>query len=287
MLWILLSFLAALCESLKDVFNKRGLKVFDEYIVSWALRFFASLFLLPLLFFIKIPELGTKFWIALAVSGTLNLIATILVVKAIKYSDLSITVPMVTFTPLFLLITSPLIVGEFPTPLGLIGVLLIVFGSYILNIKEIKNGYLAPFKAVLKEKGPKLMLAVAFIWSITSNFDKIGVLNSSSLFWAVAINSFIAVFMFPMLFFAKQNGKGILINLKVLIPIGLFVALTTIFQMIAIKMALVAYVISIKRTSVVMGVLFGCLFFKEKGLKERLLGAVIMILGVLLITLAK
>ncbi len=151
------------------------MKNIDVYTVSWALRFFALPFLLPLLLFIEIPKLGNEFWSALFINGVLNVLATILYMKAIKQSDLSITIPMIAFTPIFLLITSPLLVGEFPNAFGLIGIILGVVGAYMLNIKEIRNGYLAPFRALLKEPGPKLMLAVAFIWSITSNYDKIGV----------------------------------------------------------------------------------------------------------------
>src|SRR3990167_6087725 len=197
MLWFIFSFLTAFFESLKDVFSKKSLKNIDEYVVSWSLRFFALPFLVPLLFFIEIPSLGNKFWLALLIGGSLNVITTILYMKAIKHSDLSITVPMVTFTPLFLLLTSPLIVGEFPSFFGLIGVLLIVAGSYTLNIKQRHEGYLAPFKALLKEKGPKLMLLVAFIWSITSIIDKIGVQNSSPIFWVIAINIFITLTLLP------------------------------------------------------------------------------------------
>lgn len=287
MLWIVFSFFTALFESLKDVFSKNGLKNIDEYVVSWSLRFFALPFLLPLLFFIEIPSLGNKFWLALLISGSLNVVATILYMKAIKHSDLSITVPMVTFTPLFLLLTSPLIVGEFPTFVGLIGVLLIVFGSYTLNIKERHDGFLAPFRALLKEMGPKLMLLVAIIWSITSNFDKIGVQNSSPIFWAIAVNIFIILIMLPiMLYKSKRAIENIRTNYKLLFPIGLFSALTLIFQMTAISLTLVAYVISIKRTSAIMSVLFGHLIFKEKGIRERLAGAIIMVIGVLFITLS-
>jgi len=181
-MWIILSFLTVFFESIKDVFSKKTLKDIDEYIVAWALRVFALPFLLPILFFIKIPELGDKFLLVLLISGFLNIVATILYMRAIKLSDLSITVPMVTFTPLFLLVTSPLIVGEFPGIFGIIGIFLIVMGSYLLNIKKKSQGYLAPFKALIAEKGPKLMLVVAFIWSITSNFDKVGILNSSPMF---------------------------------------------------------------------------------------------------------
>jgi len=287
MTWFVLSLLTALCESLKDVFSKKGLKITDEYVISWSLRFFALFFLLPILFFIDIPLLGEKFWIALLIGGVLNVVTTVLYMKAIKYSDLSITVPMVAFTPLFLLLTSPLIIGEFPSFWGLIGILLIVTGSYVLNIREKHSSYFAPFHVLLKEPGPKRMLAVAFIWSITSNFDKIGVQNSSPIFWSVAVNLFVAVFLLPVMFYKspRENLRLMPKNLSALIPVALFGALTVIFQMTAISLTLVAYVISIKRMGAVMSVLFGHFLFKEKGLKERLVGASIMIIGVLLIGL--
>mgnify|MGYP001773338205 CR=1 FL=1 len=287
MIWVICSVLAALFESLKDIFSKGNLRDIDEYIVSLSLTFFALPFLLPFLFFIKIPHLGDQFWMALFFGGSLNVISIILYMKAIRYSDLSITVPMVAFTPLFLLITSPLIVGEFPRPFGLIGIVLIVAGSYILNIRERHRGYLTPFRALLKERGAKLMMVVAFIWSITSNFDKLGVENSSPVFWIIAIDTFIVIAMIPIVFYKSRGGlnqnPGDLINL---IPIGLFGALTAIFQMKAITLTYVAYVISIKRMSVIISALFGYLIFNEKDIKERLIGALTMIIGVLLITLS-
>lgn len=287
MVWFICSILTAFFESIKDIFSKENLKNIDEYIVSWSLTLFALPFLVPFLFFIRIPHLGNQFWTALFFGGSLNVIATILYMKAIKYSDLSLTVPIIAFTPLFLLITSPLIVGEFPKFLGLIGIVLIVAGSYILNIKEKHKGYLAPFGALLKERGAKLMLVVAFIWSITSNFDKVGVENSSPIFWIIAIDTFITLVMAPIVFYKSQrNLNQISVSLITLIPIGLFGALTAIFQMKALTLTYVAYVISIKRTSAIMSVFFGHLIFNEKGIEERLIGALTMILGVLFITLS-
>ena len=286
MVWFILAFLTAFFESMKDVFSKKSLKDIDEYVVAWALRFFALPFVLPLLFFIEIPSLNNQFWLALIVGGTLNVITTILYIKAIKLSDLSITMPIVTFTPLFLLITSPLIVGEFPTISGVIGILLIVIGAYTLNLKKKSEGYFAPFKALLKEKGPRLMLIVAFIWSITANFDKVGVVNSSSLFWVVSINIFIAAFLSPIMLYKSRSNIKQTLNIQTLLPVGLFSGLIHITQMTAISLTLVAYVIAIKRTSTIMSVLWGWLIFKEKGIKERLLGTVIMVLGVLFIALS-
>ena len=287
MLWFLLSLLSAASESAKDVLSKKSLKKIDEYSASWSLRFFSLIFLVPLLVIVKIPTIGSGFWAALLVSGLLNLVTTVLYMKALKSSDLSVTSPMLAFTPLFLLMTSPLIVGEFPAFLGLIGVLLIVSGSYILNAGERHKGLFAPFKALLKEKGPRLMLAVAFIWSITSNFDKIGVQNSSPIFWTVSVNALIALLLTPLLLYkSKKATTTIQKNLKVLVPIGLFGALIHIFQMTAISMALVTYVSSIKRTSILFSVLSGWVVLKEKGIRERLAGAAVMIAGVVLIAVS-
>ncbi|MDI6806664.1 MAG: DMT family transporter, partial [Candidatus Aenigmarchaeota archaeon] len=253
--------------------------------VAWSLRFFTLPFLLPLLFFIPLAY-DPVFLYALLIWGALNVITSILYIKAIKISPLSLTIPMLTFTPLFMLLTSPIILGEFPSIAGIIGICLIVFGSYLLNIQEVRKSLLAPFKALIKEKGPVLMLLVAFIWSITANIDKIAVLHSNPFFYAIVGNVFLSLALFPIMFLkSKQNLKQFPINIKALIPIGLFSALMFIFQLSAIMLTLVVYVIVIKRTSAIFSIFYGRFIFKEVNIKERLLGTIIMILGVLLISL--
>jgi len=285
MSWFFFAFLTALFRSLTDVAGKFGLKNMDEYIVAWSLFLFALPFMGLLLLFTGIPEIGRDFWIALFISGIANVATNLLYMRAIKVSDLSITIPLITFTPLFMLITSPLIVGEFPNLYGLLGILLIVGGSYILNFKESNKGYLAPFKALLREKGPRLMLLVAFIWSITANLDKVGIENSSVFFWPVAVNSFITLGFIPVVMLrSRGKTRQITSNLRTLLPIGLFHGLMIITQMVAVSLTLVAYVISIKRTSAAISVVLGWLIFRETGLRERLTGSLIMIGGVVLIT---
>lgn len=287
MIYLGFAFLTALFESLKDLSGKLGLNHLNEFFISWAMAAFALPILLPLLFFIDIPELNRSFYQALIYGGVLNGVSLLLYMRAIRMSDLSVTIPMITFTPLFLLITSPIMLGEYPSPLGIGGVLLIVFGSYMLNIKQKDKGLLEPFKALVKEPGPRLMLLVAFIWSFTSNIDKIGVQNSSPVFWSVAMTCFLAVALLPpMLIYSKQTAKKIFRESKYLIPLGLFNALTFLTQMLAINVILVAYVISIKRGSAILSVGWGYLFFNEKGFRERLVGVSIMVAGVFLITLS-
>jgi drug/metabolite transporter (DMT)-like permease len=281
----LFAILTAFFESLKDVSSKYSLRNLDVYIVAWVANIFAVIFLIPLLLLDGIPKIETQFWIALFIGGTLNVISFTLYIRAIQIADLSLTVPLVTLTPLFMLITSPLIVQENPTFADAIGIFLIVIGSYVLNLRERKKGYFAPLKALLRNKGSRFMLMVAFIWSITSNFDKVGVVNSSPLFWSTALYAYLAVGMFPIaLFNSRHKFKQILPNLKPIMVIGFFHAIAITFQMIAVTYTLVTQVIAIKRMSALISVLFGHFLFQERGLRERLIGAAIMVFGVLVLT---
>jgi len=242
--------------------------------------------MLPFLGLIPIPEIGKNFLWALVAGGSLNVISMLLYIRALKLADLSLAVPLVTFTPLFLLVTSPIIVNEMPQLLDGVGICLIVFGSYILNLKHKQQSYLAPFKALVHQKGAQLMLLVAFIWSLSSTIDKVGVQNSSPTFWAISNYIYIAIGMLPiMLYKSHRSLQQIVQNLSILAPIGFLQGLVVLCQMQAISLTLVAHVISIKRMSALLSVIWGHVIFKEKGLKERSAGASVMIIGVLFITL--
>ncbi len=313
-MWLFFASLTALFEACKDATGKQSLKTLDEYSVLFGFMAVGVALLCPVLWLSGgVPVLQPDFWGALLIGGGLNILAFTLYVRALKLADLSLTVPLVTLTPLFLLVTSPLIVQEWPTWADGVGVVLLVVGSYVLNLKTPDSsryagwwatkgnrlsdggsrvptlrglGFLGPLGAMVDNPGSRLMLCVAFIWSITSNFDKIGVLNSSPLFWAFSLFCAIALGMLP---FVLQRGRGfkpIIVQWRLLGVTGGFNAIAITFQMLTLTMAPVAQVIAVKRMSALLSVLFGHFFFKEKGLRERLLGAAIMVAGVVIMALS-
>ncbi|MBU1996206.1 MAG: EamA family transporter, partial [Candidatus Omnitrophica bacterium] len=212
-------------------------------------------------------------------------IASICFFKALKVSDMSISMPMLTFTPVFLLITSPIMLGEFPQAIGLLGILLIVAGAYVINFSDRKIGYFEPFKSLLKEKGPRYMLVVAVLYSIGANFDKMAVVKYSMFAYLCAVNSCVSLVIFLIVL---NKSKNIIAQFKFGWPYMLLMGICTTIaffsQMSAIQMTIVPYVIAIKRTSVVMSSLFGIWIFKEKGFKERIIGVIVMIIGVFIIS---
>jgi uncharacterized membrane protein len=96
-------------------------------------------------------------------------------------------------------------------------------------------------------------------------------------------------FIFTILGFLRLNGfigekkariNNVASNLKLFILIGLFHALMVIFHCLAIIETKVSYMIAVKRTSLIFSVLYGSIFFKEKYVKERLFGCLLMVCGV-------
>jgi drug/metabolite transporter (DMT)-like permease len=187
--------------------------------------------------------------------------------------------------PLFLLAAAPLILGEFPSGLGLIGVFLIMSGAYLLNLKENQKGIFSPIKAILQEKGPRLMIIVAMLWSISSSIDKVGLTNSSAAFWVICLNGFLSLSLFPLMALKSKSLDELPKNLKLTAPAGFFNGIANLFQMIAFSMTLVIYVASIKKLSSVLTVIYGGIMLKEKGLKRRLAATLLMVLGSIVILL--
>ena len=287
-MWLLFASLTAFFDACKDATGKQSLKTLDEYSVLFSFMAIGVVILFPIVLIEGIPPIQPGFWLALLIGGGLNILAFTLYVRALKLADLSLTVPLVTLTPLFLLVTSPILVQEWPTWADGVGVVLLVIGSYVLNLGAgILQAPFEPLFTMARNPGSRLMLCVAFIWSITSNFDKIGVQGSSPLLWAIALFSVIATGMVPFVFF-RQNSLGIgplLGEWRLLGLTGVFNAIAITFQMLALPMAPVAQVIAVKRMSALLSVLFGHFFFREKGFKSRLAGAAIMVSGVVIMAL--
>jgi drug/metabolite transporter (DMT)-like permease len=186
----------------------------------------------------------------------------------------------------FLIFTSFVMLGEFPDRSGMAGIFLIATGAYLLNLNSHEKGPLAPFKAIAKEKGALLIITVAFIYSISSNLGKIAVLHSSPIFFAVIYTVLLSVFILPFIVIRKRDSiSAIRARPALFLLIGFIFAIMVAAHFSALKLTEVSYMISVKRTSLIFSVIYGWLIFKEEHIRERFLGSVVMVAGVVLITL--
>ena len=286
--WISLTLFSAFFLATADTLSKRYLShyrpgelVLVRFGVSGAL-------LLPLLLWQPWPPLSAAFWSWIAVSLPLELLAMWLYMQAIRESPLSLTLPYLAFTPAFNMLTGYLLLDETVSWTGFSGILLIVLGAWLLNLETMQNGtglnLLAPFRAITRERGSRLMLMVAAIYSLTSVTSKGALLHANPGFFGPFY--FVVLGSASVLVFASRDvsswramGKHPWVHLGV----GAFMAGMVITHFYAIAHIEVAYMLAVKRTSLLFGILYGAWLFAESGLKKNLAAGLLMVLGVFLI----
>jgi len=285
-MWLILSLLTALAVASGDTCVKKFFSHLSAYeMLAYPLVYSFPMFAVSL-FFIPVPQLDTTFFWCFLASIPLNGFGFVIYMKAIKISPLSLTVPYLAFTPAFMIATGFIFLNELPNTWGIAGILIICAGSYILNVIPRKWNFFAPVQAIFSEKGSWMMLIVSFIFSFASVIGKKGILHSSPLFFTFsftgAFNLFLLAFLcicgkIRLSSFRKDPFKGFIT--------GCLFFLQGVFQGLAMPLAKAAYIISVKRLSIVFGVIFGSLIFKEENLAFRLGGAILMLAGTLIITL--
>jgi len=283
-LWLPLGLLAALGTAAADAVTKRFFADLSPYGMSLAQWLFALPYLLVVGLAIPWPPLDRTFWLAVATALPLEVAAALLYMRAIKVCPISRCIPFLAFTPVFLILTGRLILGEGLNRWGVAAVLLMAAGSYTLSLGTGGYGFWAPLRSLAREPGPRFMLAVAGLYSCTAALGKLAILHSEPAFYGV---------LYPLLFSGvmlagypwsnprpaqtlwTRRGWGAIL--------GLCLAATIISQVYGLRLAPAAYLIAVKRTSVFFSVVLGGWWLRERPIVPRLIGAGLMAGGVMLL----
>lgn len=276
----------ALIKGIQSVYQRKNALDTDEFVTAWSSRAFGLPVLLFAIAYQGVPDLGAKFFMMAVPQSAVIALTSILIAKAFKESDASIVTPMFALSPILVLGTSFIILSENPSLLGLIGIVLITAGAYLLKIEESKK-ILDPLKKLWEERGVQLILAVILIYSVTANIDKIGVKESSAVMWPLTVYFLSTLFMTPVMI-KKSKGwrQKISKDWRPLALLGLLGGASIILQMAAFELTLVSYVVAIKRLSIPVAVILSFLMLKEKdSFKERMEGSILMVIGAVLISI--
>jgi drug/metabolite transporter (DMT)-like permease len=285
--WYLLSILTALLYGGQSVYLKALADDLDQLLVTWSVFAFALPLYAAMLLATGLPAVSSGFWLPLAVSLAVNLLAWPLFVRSVQTSDISLVMPLLAFTPVFILGVEYLLLGDTPGGWGLAGIGLIVFGAYILNIRRGLSSLLEPLRALLDDRGAVLMLVVALLWSLSATVEKLTVTASSPSFYMTTFGALFTLLFAPVVALKTDDALGKLrAHLPILAGAGGLTGLMALAQMNALQSTpLVNYVIAIKRAGMLVSVLLGWLLFDEENILFRAIGALLMVAGVGLIRL--
>ncbi len=286
MAWFALSLIAAFTQATSDALVKRWFSDLDPFTMGTARLFYALPWLLPALFFIDVPPLDSAFYVSIACAIPVEILALVCYMEAVRSSPLSLVMPFAAFTPAFLTITGSVILSETPSPMVLLGIGLIVCGAYCLGLPDARKGVWEPFKAIASQKGPRLMLLVAFLYSVTSALGKRAILHSSPAFFGVTYFACLAIVMLGAALFITRSGlKRALLRPGPKAAVGMVYATMIFSHTAAIAMTQAAVMIALKRTSMIFGIVYGAVLFRETGAWKRLPGAILMLAGVVILGL--
>jgi drug/metabolite transporter (DMT)-like permease len=286
--WFGLTLLSAFCLATADALTKRYLSDYRPGQMTLVRFGVTGLLLLPLLVLQPWPAPAPPFWGWVALLLPFEILAMWLYMKAIRDSPLSLTLPYLAFTPVFNVVTGYALLGETVTLPGFTGIALVVCGAWILNLDARHDGrgpaFLTPFRAIVRERGSRLMLGVAVLYSLTSVMGKGALQYVTPGFFGPFY--FVLLGAVATLLFASRDVRTWRVLVRHPWPhllVGLFMGAMVVAHFYAIAHVEVAYMIAVKRTSLLFGMLYGAWLFGETGLRRNLAAGTLMIAGVVLI----
>jgi len=285
MLWAILAFGGAALDAGYYALAKRSLASVADEVLAAGTFLAASVILLLISLTRGVPAISSALVQPVIITGTINIVAAALVFFTLRRTDLSLAVPIITFTLVFLAGTSYLVLGEVPTVAGIAGIFLIVIGAFVIQLSPGGSGLSYPWDRA-RWKGAATMLGVAFLYSLSLPFDKAVVLASDAVFGSGLVCLYIGG-AFWLVALVRGSWRQILPGaaISASLALGLVLAGETVAINLAYTLQIVPYVIAVKRLSILFSVLIGGIVFREGGIRYRILGALIMIGGVALIVL--
>lgn len=281
---LLILFLSGLFWAIFDLVRKMALQSQSLLTVIYVTIFSQLIIFMMSLFLSKLLISSNDYYPLLIIISILNLISLYCFLKALKIQEISMCIPLLSYSPLFSLIFSKILLDESLSIAQHIGIIIIFIGSFILYSKSLhfKDLLYSPF-SLIKNKSAQLMIIVTIIWSAIPVLDKKS-LNYTDIYMHGFLQSLLG-FLF-LFFFIRHRGdqrititknKKSYITLILLIIVGFLASITQLF---ALTINLVPILEVVKRaTGILLALFFGYFIFKEDINKKKIYSITVIIIG--------
>lgn len=234
-----------------------------------------------------------KFWPFLFIWVMTELAAAYFRNKSVQTSAISTTVPLLLYSTVFVFVLAFIMLGEWPTGVGFLGIACVVFGTLMLGLQPNQNALSSLWK-FFGDRGHKYAFLGAFLTSFAivftkQSFEYTGGHVLVSAFW---VSTGMIVFL-AINFMRSWSGKRLgwsnySFDRKIFLDclwLGLIAAITNVAHYIALAALPAVYFTTLKRTGVFLSAPLGKRFFCEQKTGVRFLATIPMVFGVVLIGL--
>lgn len=281
---LLLVLVSAVSHSLWNYIAKEGK---DKESFMLLLNITSLILFLPI-FYLLIPEIYFPVEILpyLLISGVAETIYFLGLGKAYESGDLSLVYPVARSSPVLVTIAAFLLLNEEISALGILSILLIFLGVYILHLKELKiNDLLGPI-TYLKTGSSRYALLAALGTTVYSISDKIGVNKVNPILYSFWLGFFItAILTITTLYrkgikIIKQEFRGAFPSIALS---GVLMKGGYMLVLYAMSLVQVSYILALRQVSIVFGALLGVFLLGEKYGRIRIIGSLIIFIGAYLL----
>jgi drug/metabolite transporter (DMT)-like permease len=257
--------------------------------VWWALL--AAIFLFFPMFLYWFPKsISLPGWCCIFASGFLHALYFGFLGSAYERGDLSLVYPLCRGSgPLFVPIFAMALINEQLAILGAAGIILVVSGIYIINLQSFSGrAFLQPFVAL---GGGASLLAIFTGVTIASYslVDKVGVSHvfPPVYIYLMLVISWVALSAYVLSKERVWIKREWVANKRTIFIVGFLSNFTYLIILFAMQISKVSYVVAVREVSIVFSVAIGILWLRESHARQKLIGAVIITFGVILIGLSR
>ena len=286
--WFIFALGAAILTAFVSVIEKKVL--FKEHATEFSATLAVMNFAVTIPFFFLVDfNMTLLIWIMIAVSAFFASIGFLFVAKAVRHMELSAASPLLNFGPGFTAMLAIFILGEVLSPLNVVGILILLIGSYILEINFRSHNILTPFRKMYKSKYIHYIFLALGSYSISAVMCKYILYFVTPITLVFLEQFFIALIFLAILYMWYDGLHGVKRGIK---RVGWWILLMAVLtvsyrllQSVAISMTFVSLVMPIKKLCTLFATIMGGEIFREHGLPQKILACIIMIFGAYLVIL--
>jgi drug/metabolite transporter (DMT)-like permease len=276
--WFIIASFSAVLSAAAAISQKKVLLQLNAFEFSFLSSGAIILFSLFVPFFYNVTPFHSSTLLIIVGKSILGGIAFLFVMMSLERNPISTALPVLGLTPAITALVSMVMIGEGLDGWEWLGIVLMMTGVYILEIRPAQH-VLQPFKEILRSKSYYYLYAALGLFAMSSVYDKLLVGKYQTDPWVVLFYQHIIYFILftTFLFFRKSPILKVVHSGKKHILLIILIALLTIAyrftQLEATKLAPVALVLAVKRTSILYASFFGGKFFSDERLLQKIVGA--------------
>jgi drug/metabolite transporter (DMT)-like permease len=257
----------------------------EKQVFTWWALLVGSVCFVPIL--LLNPQFPLRIWPFVAISALVEAMYYIILTRAYEHGDFSLVYPLARgAAPAFLTIWAVLFLGESPHPYGVLGIALLVLGLIVVGGKA---WWTVRKTSTVSKSAVALALSVACCISIYSVIDGAAVHIAAPAPYTVLVIGLSAAFVSPLVL-TKFGYHTVIAEWQAnwfrIAIVGILMLLSYMLVLLVYSIARVSYAGAIREISIVFAALLGWRWLSEDFGLMRLVGAILIFAGILVIALA-